>query len=87
MSDAEKGATVDKSGRKRLIYLRTRFKELREEMQAIKKETAELRAKLGVGTKGGTGEGGAAAAGAKKPGEAKKAAGGAKKKLADMDDD
>jgi hypothetical protein len=76
MAEAEKGPTVDKSGRKRLIYLRTRFKELREEMQTIKKETADLKAKLGMGAKGGTGEGGA-----------KKGGGGNKKKSAEMDDD
>jgi len=80
MSEAEKGAAPDKSGRKRLIYLRTRFKELREEMQAIKKETVELRAKLGVGQKGGEGEAG-------KTGETKKAGGGARKKASAMDDD
>jgi hypothetical protein len=50
----------DKEGRqerRRLGYLRIRAVELRKELAAVKKETTELRAKLGLDKKGGKGKG------------------------------
>ncbi len=49
------------SDRKRLSYLKTRFKEVREEAAAIKNEMTELKKKLGAAPKGA----GAKAKGAK----------------------
>jgi regulator of replication initiation timing len=50
----EKASAVDKEGkteRRRLSYLKARAKEVRAEMLAIRKESAELREKLGKGSK------------------------------------
>ena len=43
----------DKADRRRLSYLKARAKEVRTEMLAIRKESAELREKLGKGPKAG----------------------------------
>ena len=57
------GAKKEKvlSDKKRLGYLKLRAQDLRAEIQAVKKETGELRKKLGVAKKGaaeGDGNGG-----------------------------
>jgi regulator of replication initiation timing len=62
--EAEKDVAA-KSDRKRLTYLKTRLKALKEEMQAVRKESVELRQKLGKEKKGQA-EGGAKKAGKKK---------------------
>ncbi len=52
---------ANKTDRRRLGYLKVRFKEVRDEMQAIKNETTELKKKLGMtGKPEGKGKGGAA---------------------------
>jgi hypothetical protein len=54
MSSTEKTEPKEGKGeRRRLNYLKERSKELKKEMQAIKTETADLRAKLGLEQKGG----------------------------------
>jgi hypothetical protein len=53
---AKAGAKKSGNDRRRLGYLRIRFKEVREEMLAIKNETAELKKKLGAASKGGGGK-------------------------------
>lgn len=63
MSDEGKGA--NKVDRKRLVYLKARLKELKDEMQTLKKESGDLREKLGKQKKGGA-EGEAKKAGRKK---------------------
>ena len=71
MAEAGKKASAPgRNERRRLIYLKERLKELRNEMQAIRTETADLRQKLGIGGKDGA-EGGPKKAGA---GKKKKAA-------------
>lgn len=46
----------DKTDKRRLSYLKTRAKEMKNEMQAIKAETNALREKLGMGAKTGKGK-------------------------------
>ncbi|HWA03006.1 MAG TPA: hypothetical protein VG819_05690 [Rhizomicrobium sp.] len=49
-----KGGKVPKEGkaeRKRLTYLKARSKELKSELEAVKKEAMELRVKLGMDKK------------------------------------
>jgi hypothetical protein len=52
----DKAPKVEKDGkteRRRLAYLKARAKEVRVEMLAIRKESAALREKLGIGPKKG----------------------------------
>ena len=72
MSEAGKTQKPEAADRRRLNYLKVRLKALREELQAARKETAELREKLGLGAK----TAGGAQAGA-----------GKKQNAADSDDD
>lgn len=48
----EKPEAAGKTDRRRLVYLKSRLKELREEMDTVKKETGDLRTKLGMEPKG-----------------------------------
>ena len=64
MPTTAKPEAKDKEGkqqRRRLGYLRIRAVELRKELAAVKKETTELRAKLGMDGKKGKGKGAAGA--------------------------
>jgi hypothetical protein len=50
-SKEEKKRPESKTDRKRLAYLKSRSKELKAEMQAVKKEAIALRVKLGMDKK------------------------------------
>ncbi len=46
------GAKKAGADRKRLAYLKIRFREVREELQAVRKEMEELKEKVGAAAKG-----------------------------------